>query len=614
MMQTDSLFKLISHDGEAPALLAPGRAALSRAALRERVALTLAEYNRLGVSRGDSLALVLPDGPDLALAFLAAACGCVSAPLNPAYREAEYDFYLGDLAPRAVVLPAGADGPARAAARRAGIAVIELYAKPGAPAGSFELHGSPANRVVKGGHGGPDDLALVLHTSGTTARPKIVPLSQGNLCASAANVAAVLALEPADRCLNIMPLFHIHGLVAGLLAPLASGGSLICPPGFTAARFFAWLAEFQPTWYSAVPTMHQAVLARSAEKAALIAAHPLRLIRSSSAPLAPAVMAELERVFNAPVIEAYGMTEAAHQMASNHLPPGRRTPGTVGQAAGPEIAIMAEDRAELLDPGCQGEIVIRGPNVMSGYLNNPEANARAFSAGWLRTGDLGRLEEDGTLTLLGRLKEIINRGGEKISPREVDEVLLQHPGVRQALAFALADERLGEVVAAAVVLRDGSQSTGEDELRRFCALRLADFKVPARIAIVPEIPKGPTGKPQRIGLAEKLGLQAAQPPKRESIAYTAPAGDLETNLLELWGELLEASDFGTAHTFLSLGGDSLLASRLAVRYCQNYEIQFSLIDFFNFPTVAGHARLIEERVLAQVRGLSDEEAARQSMR
>lgn len=592
------------------ALLAPERQPLDIATIHDRVLALVDRLNRAGVGRGDVLALALPDGPDLALTFLAAASCCICAPLNPAYRQSEFEFYLRDLAPRALVLPAGLEGPARSAAINAGVPLFELAAQTGAAAGVFELQAQTQARSLSSGPGEADDIALVLHTSGTTARPKIVPLRQRHLVVSAENIAKTLRLTPDDRCLNVMPLFHIHGLVAGLLAPILSGGSVVCPPGFLAPRFFEWIAAFEPSWYTAVPTMHQAILARAPENAAVIHHSRLRFVRSSSASLAPQIMTQLEQVIGVPVIEAYGMTEAAHQMASNPLPPAPRKPGTVGLAAGPEVAIMAEDTATMKPAGEPGEIVIRGENVMSGYLNNPEADQRAFVDGWFRTGDLGRIDAEGYLTILGRLKEIINRGGEKISPREVDEVLLKHANVRQAVAFALPDPVLGEQVAAAVVLLDPEAATGEDELRRFAALYLADFKVPMRIVLVPEIPKGPTGKLQRIGLAEKLGIQSLQVDESE-IAYEAPRSDLERALYPLWVEVLGETQFGIHHRFLGLGGDSVLAARIASRYQQTYEISFTLIDFFNFPTIAGHARLIEDRILAQIASLSDEEAAQQ---
>ena len=302
-----------------------------------------------------------------------------------------------------------------------------------------------------------------------------------------------------------MPLFHIHGLIAAVLAPLRVGASIFATPGFNALRFFSWLAEARPTYYSAVPTMHQAILVRAPRNRDVIERTGLRFIRSASAPLLPQVMAELEATFGVPVIESYAMTEAAHQMTSNPLPPAVRKPGTVGVAAGPEVSVMAEAGPQLLPAGEVGEIVIRGANVTRGYENNPAANAEAFTDGWLRTGDEGVMDAEGYLRITGRLKEIINRGGEKISPREIDEAILDHPAIRQVVAFAMPHPKLGEEVAAAAVLRLGMTATPE-EIRAFAADRLADFKVPRKILIMDDIPKGPTGKLQRIGMAEKLGL------------------------------------------------------------------------------------------------------------
>jgi acyl-CoA synthetase (AMP-forming)/AMP-acid ligase II len=331
-----------------------------------------------------------------------------------------------------------------------------------------------------------------------------VPLSQRNLAASAQNIRGTLDFVAGDCGLNIMPLFHIHGLIAGVLAPLSAGSQVFCTPGFNALKFFAWMDEARPTWFTAVPTMHQAILSRASKNADVIRRHPLRFLRSSSSSMPPQVIRELEQVFGAPLVEAYGMTEATHQMASNPLPPAVRKPGTVGVAAGPEIAIMAED-GRLLARGETGEIVIRGANVTSGYESNPKANAEAFVAGWFRTGDQGVMDEDGYISITGRLKEIINRGGEKVSPREVDEILMDHPAVAQVVCFGMPHPKLGEEVAAAVVLREGQAAT-ERALQDFVASRVADFKVPRRILILPEIPKGATGKLQRIGLAQKLGL------------------------------------------------------------------------------------------------------------
>ncbi|HWO72081.1 MAG TPA: acyl--CoA ligase [Dehalococcoidia bacterium] len=496
-----NVYELLAAGADsAPAIVVPQGPTLTFAELRGQVLRLAGQLNACGIGRNDRVAIVLPNGPAAAIAFLAVASCATAAPLNPAYREEEFRFYMDDLGAKALItLPD--DAPAAHAA--AGPNVLRLA-----------LRGEPGSYVLTDGGGAleprdprfaeAEDVALVLHTSGTTARPKIVPLRQANLVASAGNIIRSLALTADDRCLNVMPLFHIHGLMAALLSSLGAGASVVTTPGFDAFRFFAWMDETHPTWYTAVPTMHQLVLSRASRHRDVLERTKLRFVRSSSASLPPSVMADLEETFRAPVIEAYGMTEAAHQMATNPLPPGERKPGSVGRGAGVDIAIMDEE-GNLLESGRLGEVVVKGPNVTSGYESNPAANEASFTRGWFRTGDQGYLDEDGYLFLTGRIKEIINRGGEKVSPREVDEVLLQHPAVAQAVAFAMPHERLGEEVAAAVVLREGA-TADERELREHAARHLADFKVPKTILVLQDIPKGPTGKVQRIGLAEKLGL------------------------------------------------------------------------------------------------------------
>lgn len=490
---------------DAIAIQAPERPAMNYSALRTLAERTAASLNASGIGCNDRVAIVLPNGPEMASAFVCIGCAATTAPLNPAYRQEEFEFYLDDLKSKALVVEKGSDSPAVAAAQKLGINVIELVTSAERPAGDFDLQSSVSGEAANPGQPEADDVALILHTSGTTSRPKIVPLSQANVCASAKNVGASLNLDSNDACLNIMPLFHIHGLIAAVMASLRAGARIYCSPGFNALKFFNWMDEAKPTWYTAVPTMHQTILQRSSRNMDTIKANPLHFIRSSSASLPPQVMAELEKTFDAPVIEAYGMTEAAHQMACNPLPPAVRKAGTVGIAAGPEVAIMSESGNELLAQGDTGEIVIRGPNVTSGYENNPKANAENFTDGWFRTGDQGIIDSDGYIAITGRLKEIINRGGEKISPREVDEVLMDHPAIQQCVTFAMPHPKLGEEVAAAVVLAEG-QSTDESGIRSFTAEHLADFKVPRKVLILDEIPKGATGKLQRIGLAKKLGL------------------------------------------------------------------------------------------------------------
>jgi oxalate---CoA ligase len=494
---------IASGRDDAVAIAAHETAPLTYAALSALIDRARASLNDLGIGRGDRVAIVLPNGPEMATAFLCVASAAASAPLNPAYRQDEFEFYLEDLNAKALIVEAGSESPALRAAEKLGVALITLTPEPQAGAGAFRLSGSAVDAAARPGPAEAGDVALILHTSGTTSRPKIVPLTHANIWTSARNIAASLELSANDRALNVMPLFHIHGLIAGLSAPLSRGGAVFCTPGFNTLRFFTEMEAARPTWYTAVPTMHQAILTRAGRHKEIIARHPLRFVRSSSASLPPTVVGELEAAFKCPVIEAYGMTEATHQMASNPLN-GIRKPGSVGLAAGPEIAIMDEAGC-LLGSGEIGEVVIRGDNVTAAYENNPKANGEAFVDGWFRTGDQGVIDADGYLSLTGRLKEIINRGGEKISPREVDEALMDHPAVLQAVAFAVPHPMLGEDVGAAVVLREGSTAT-EQELGAFLSERLAAFKTPRKILFLAEIPKGATGKLQRIGLAQKLGL------------------------------------------------------------------------------------------------------------
>jgi acyl-CoA synthetase (AMP-forming)/AMP-acid ligase II len=450
-----------------------------------------------GVNRGDRIGMALPNGLPNIVTFLAAAAAGTAAPLNPAYKEDEFRFYLDDTNARVLLLPPDGLDEARAAARDILILTVEMDA-----AGTVSLRGVSARKPVAPPD--PDDVALILHTSGSTGRPKRVPLSHANLAISAGNVARHYKLSSSDVSLCVMPLFHVHGLVASTLATLSTGGTVVVPTKFSPLSFWQTAKEHGATWYSAVPTIHQLLLARVKKDARRPAgAEKLRFIRSCSASLPPQVMHDLEAAFGAPVLEAYGMTEAAHQMASNPLPPEARVPGSVGRGSDVQISIM-DDKGTHLPTGQRGEVVIKGPNVVRGYENNPEANASSFVDGWFRTGDQGVLDENGYLTLTGRLKEMINRGGEKISPREIDEVLLAHPKVAEAVAFGVPHKSWGEEVAAAVTLN--GEAT-EAELLAYCKERLADFKRPKEIHITTAIPRTATGKIQR-----RVVAQAFAPP------------------------------------------------------------------------------------------------------
>ena len=561
---------------DATAIMAPGRVALSYGRLSKHVCDIVDALNQMGIGRDDRVALVLPNGPEMAVAFLAAAAGATSAPLNPGYRSGDFEFYFSDLQPKALIIGAELDSPARSVAASQGIPVIELTATTEKEAGIFMLQGEAVADPVHTGFACPDDVALVLHTSGTTSRPKQVPLTHKNLCESAGNIRSTLALTESDRCLNVMPLFHIHGLVGAILSSLSSGASVVCTSGFDASRFFASLAEEDPTWYTAVPTMHQAVVSAACDHTGTVRECRLRLIRSSSSSLPPSLMPDLERLFNVPVIESYGMTEASHQMTSNLLPPGKRKPGSVGVAAGPEVAIMDED-GELMGSDEEGEIVIRGPNVTAGYAGNEEANAQSFSAGWFRTGDRGRMDGEGYLYITGRLKEMVNRGGENIAPREVDEVLLEHPAVAQAIAFAVPHPTLGEDLAAAVVVKRDAK-VSEQSLRDYAFDRLADFKVPSQVIFVDAIPKGPTGKQQRIGLADKLAAKLQAP-------FVAPRNRVEETLAKFWAKTLRLKKVSIHDNFFAMGGDSLQAHELFAQIEHSLGKKLPPTTLFHSPTI-----------------------------
>ncbi len=485
-----------------PVISAQGRKDLTAGELNGLIERTVRSLNWAGAGRGDRVAVVLPNGPELACAFFAVSACCVFAPLNPAYSEREFEFYLRDLEVRFLVTQDGFCDAATVTAAALGIPILVLRTEDGEAAGSFVLEGGASREATLPGLAEPCDTALLLHTSGTTARPKLIALSHRNLTYSARNIAATLGLTPDDRCMNVMPLFHIHGLVGALLSSVSAGCPVYCTPGFNALQFMRLLRESEANWYTAVPAMHQMILGRETQMAG---ARPLRFIRSSSAHLSVKIAEQLEDRFGCATLNSYGMTEASHQVCSNPLPPGVRKQGSVGLSRTTLFGILHAGGVSQ-GPSETGEVVIKGEAVMSGYVVPAEANATAFHDGWFRTGDLGRVDADGYLTLSGRIKEIINCGGEKISPAEIDEILLAHPVVASAVCFGAPCAELGERVCAAVVLREG-ESASEAELKAFARDRLAKFKVPRQITIVKDIPRGATGKIQRIGMARRLGME-----------------------------------------------------------------------------------------------------------
>jgi len=494
-----SLRQVITRSDGHPALVVPDSpVALSYAELQRALEAAAGRLAAAGVREGDRVAVIAAGGPAMIVAFLAVvASGAAAAPLNPALGLAELTAELADLGVSRLLHDGAASAAAAAAAAGVPASVI------GIQDGQLLVDGRAGEPRAEAG--GPGSLALLLHTSGTTSKPKTVPIRQRNLVASAGAVARTYELAGDDVTMCVMPLFHVHGLVATVLATLSTGGTVLLPR-FRPSAFWDEVARHGATWYTAVPTIHARLLAQ-AQAVPAPPGHRLRFVRSCSAPLPAVLWRRYEDAIGVPLVEAYGMTEAAHQMASNPLPPGQRRPGTVGRATGTQIATLDDDWRPTA-AGEEGEVAVRGPSVVDEYLGNPAATAAAFSGGWFRTGDVGKLSPDGYLSLVGRVKELINRAGEKISPYEVEDVLLAHPAVAEAAAYPVPDEKYGEQVGVVVVLRGPAGDPGgvtPRELIAYCADRLAAFKRPARLTVLPEIPKGPTGKIQRRNLAGLVG-------------------------------------------------------------------------------------------------------------
>ena len=593
----------------ATALLAPGRPALSYAQLGGQVQNVGIRLACAGIGPRRRVAIALPNGAELGVATLAVASYATCTPLNPASSEAEFRAALEALRIDLLILPAAGAASARNAARALSIACIEAVWHSAMPAGLFELAGAAASSTPVQ-PAASDDVALLLQTSGTTSKPKRVPLTHANLCRSAANIAGTLRLRPEDRCLNAMPLFHVHGLVAGLLASLHAGASIACVPGLQPGHFAGWLRDFRPSWYTAVPTMHRTILDEIGRLPPGTLSHRLRFARSSSAPLSPTLAADLEAAFGVPVIEAYGMTEAAHQVASNPLPPAPRVAGSVGVGTGARIAII-DAAGAFLPARTTGEIAIRGDTVNTGYEAAAATNAVAFVDGWLRTGDQGWLDEQGYLHITGRLNELINRGGEKVSPREVEDALLEQPGVLECAAFAVAHPTLGEDVAAAVVVARDASVEG-DALRRALFGRLSEAKIPSRVIVVDALPKGPTGKLQRIGMADRLREQL-------QTTFVAPRNDAEAEVAGWFADVLGLDRVGVTENFFAIGGDSLRGGQVLSRLRARFGVHLPLATLFRSPTPAelvaelaragpsaGTERLLP--LLAQVEALTEAEA------
>jgi acyl-CoA synthetase (AMP-forming)/AMP-acid ligase II/acyl carrier protein len=598
----DLLFHHGRHAPDRGAILAPGRQPMTYGALWMQTCDIVGGLRSIGVGRTDRVAVVLPDGPEAAVAMVAVAAGAVCVPLNPGFTEDEYLRYFGELQLAALLTRADLNSASRRVALAMGIPVIDVATRPNQAAGAFGIVGQ-RQHTADGEFASSADDAFLLLTSGSTSRPKTVPLTHASVCLSAHNVGAVLALGSRDRLLSVLPLFHGHGLISGLLAALAAGSSVVCTPGFDATGFFGWLTEFRPTWYTAVPAIHQAVLS-SADSHKQAAQHSsLRLVRSASTTLSNAVLNGLEALFGVPVIDTYGMTESATQIAAN--PMQRRKPGSVGLPAGPEIAILGSRGRPLL-AGKRGEIALRGPTITRGYDNDAAATASSFRDNWFRTGDLGYLDADGYLFIVGRIKEIIHKGAQKVAPAEVEGALLSHPDVIDAAVFAVPHGRLGADVAAAVVLRPNAKLSAQ-RLRDFARERLAGFKVPGVIRIVPQIPKGAGGKIKRGELAavfsktsfSKTSFSKIPPSKtpptsgQRGSKMVSPGSELELQLARIWADILDLDRIGVDQDVFMLGVDSLAMTQMILRVEEHFGVDFTFKDIFDAPTVAALALRVE---------------------
>ena len=498
-----TLFDLLEvPEGSRTALISPELGIrVNYHSLRRQMTILADTLAGFGIRQGDRIATVLPNGLPAAVSFLAASRVATAAPLNPGYRYDEFRFYLEDTQARVLLCPPEGAKEARRAAADLNIPVLHLEMD-----ARGVCHLPEESKRAQSAPPAPNDVALVLHTSGSTGRPKRVPLEHANLAYSARSIAQTYSLTAEDVALCLMPLFHVHGLIASLLSTLASGGAVVIPAKFDTHTFWRCVKDHRVSWYSGVPTMHQLLLARATGKRRPAEAASLRFIRSCSTPLSVDVIHKVEEVFGVPLVEAYGMTEAAHQMASNPLPPAERRPGSVGMPQGVRVAILGSE-GKHLKKSHRGEIVIQGPSVFHGYEGDEQVNDAAFSSGWFRTGDEGYLDSHGYLHITGRLKEQINRAGEKISPREIDRVLLACPLVAEAVTFGFPHATLGEEVAAAVVLREPVSNLGqrsEPVLLKYCQERLATFKCPKKIHVVESIPQTATGKIRRSAVASAL--------------------------------------------------------------------------------------------------------------
>jgi acyl-CoA synthetase (AMP-forming)/AMP-acid ligase II/thioesterase domain-containing protein len=509
-----------------------------------------------GFGRFARVGVAVPSGPHAALVILSVSCSAIAIPLNPKQTFEEIEASFANLRPDCLLIWQHSECAARSIAERHGIHTLEIH--PGHET-RLNVHLTPVRDLIPAADEELDteEPAFILQTSGTTSRPKLIPFSHRNMLAAAARLRAWFKLTSEDRCLSVSPVYYSHGLKVTVLTPLLTGGSVAFPTDAMKVDYREWFGALRPTWYSAGPTLHRMVFDQARVQSDPHRTHSLRFILSGGAPLQTELLAGLGSTFQVPVVEHYGSSEAA-QIAANLPPPGPSKPGTVG-VPWPDTLVVVGEEGNAVPPGTQGEVLVRGPTVIAGYLNAPELNSASFIDGWLRTGDIGSLDQDGFLTIHGRSNDLINRGGEKVSPIEVEEALIAHPAVADAAAFSVPHSRLGEDVAAAVVLRPGA-SADPHQLRTYLSEKMVSFKVPRRIVVVNVLPKGPTGKVLRRRLSETFGSGGSYVPSD----VKSPAADLASRLTPIWERLLNKSPISIDDDFFEAGGDSLLAVQMLI--------------------------------------------------
>ncbi len=570
----------IDRSPGAEAIVAPGRPSLSYAELGRQLDRDHAFLRGAGFGAGARIGVAMPGGAEALAVTAAVARSAACAPLDP---DLGVDFLASLMATMrldAVVVPAGSSSNAASAARRTGVALIRLSTAADGAAGSHALSAEPGRPAASADMPGADDLAFLWHTSGTTGTPKVVPFEQWRVCFDARKRAARRRFDGADRCLVASTMSSAATARVCLLSNLAAGATIIATGDLSAEGLLRSIESLAPTYFLAAPALHRRLL-ELIGKQGRPPRHRLRVLYSSFAEQSPQLCADLEAALGVPVTVSYGMTELGG-IAETPLPPETAPPGSVGRPV-LELVIAGDDGA-FLGAGQAGEVWVRGPEVLAAYESPPGANGEAFRDGWFRTGDCGYLDERGFLFLTGRIKDVINRGGVKISPSEVELLLASHPAVREAAVFARRHATLGEDACAAVVFEPG-RAVGEAELRRFVRQRLSAARTPTRIVAAATLPRNTAGKLQRTELAafgEALLRQSRQPPRDAC----------EEQIARIFGELLQVDDIGRADLFFDRGGDSLRAVEVLERIKEQFGVSLSMDTLLDDPSVAGLAKWV----------------------